>query len=97
MTQRELAGLDGQDVGRHPRLLPLPPAAVSATLALSGLLARLRGRATLLGPDKLPEILAPAWTCSSAALERDGGWRARTPLVDGLRATAAWYRREGWL
>ena len=97
VTQRELAGLVGQAVGRRPRLLPLPPAAVFATLALSGSLARLRGRATLLGPDKLPELLAPAWTCSSAALERDAGWRARTPLADGLRTTAEWYRREGWL
>lgn len=97
VTQRELAALVGRAVGRTARLLPLPPAAVSVTLALSRLAARLRGRATLLGPDKLPELLAPAWTCSSAALSRDAGWQARIPLAEGLRATADWYRGAGWL
>jgi nucleoside-diphosphate-sugar epimerase len=97
VTQRDLAGLVGAAVGRRPRLLPLPHRLVWLTLAACGLAARLRGRATLLAPDKLPELLAPAWTCSSAALERDAGWRAAIPLAEGLRATAEWYRREGWL
>jgi len=29
---------------------------------------------------------------SFAAIERDLGWRARTPLAEGLAATAAWFR-----
>lgn len=97
VTQRELAALIGQTVGRRPRLLPLAPGLVWLALVANSLAARLRGRATLLAPDKLPEILAPAWTCSSAALERDAGWRAAIPLAEGLRGTADWYRREGWL
>ncbi len=31
---------------------------------------------------------------SSAGIERDLGWRARTPLAGGLAATAAWFRAE---
>jgi hypothetical protein len=63
----------------------------------SALLARATGRATLLSPDKADELLAPAWTCSSAALLRDAGWRADIGLRQGLRATARWYAAEGWL
>src|SRR5438093_450244 len=62
-----------------------------------GSIAHLAGRATLLSGDKAAEFLAPAWTCRADALARDAGWRAETDLETGLRRTAAWYRREGWL
>jgi hypothetical protein len=70
---------------------------VRGVLWTSGLFARATGTATLLAPDKAAELLAPAWTCSSAALRRDAGWTAAIPLAQGLPETAAWYRSAGWL
>jgi nucleoside-diphosphate-sugar epimerase len=75
----------------------LPPAFVRTGLRLTGAAARLRGRASLLDPAKTEEILAPAWTCNSAALERDAGWRSVAPLETALGETARWYREAGWL
>ena len=52
---------------------------------------------SLLSSDKAAEFLAPAWTCRPEALMRDTGWRPETDLDTGLRRTAQWYRKEGWL
>jgi nucleoside-diphosphate-sugar epimerase len=97
VTQRALVEGIGAALGRRVRLVALSPTLVRSALAVAGAAARLRGRATLLDPAKAAELLAPAWTCSSAALERDAGWRAATSLQDGLGETAHWYRQAGWL
>lgn len=97
LTQRQLLQAIGRAVGKRPLLLPVPPALVRAGLQLTGLAARWTGRASLLGPDKAPEFLAPAWICSSQALSRDTGWQAETAAEEGLRQTAEWYRAAGWL
>ena len=81
----------------RPRFLPIPQPVTLAALWVLGTAARLLGRATLLSPDKGPELLADAWTCSAAALEQDGGWRAAHDLTTGLGDTAKWYVAHGWL
>jgi nucleoside-diphosphate-sugar epimerase len=80
-----------------PRFVPIPRAATVAILSLLGSAARLAGRATLLSRDKAAELLADAWTCTSAALTRDSGWRAAIDLRAGLPGTAQWYAKHGWL
>jgi nucleoside-diphosphate-sugar epimerase len=96
-TSRELVRAIGRAVGREPRVVPLPRLLVRGLLWTIGSIAHLAGQATLLSGDKAAEFLAPAWTCRSDALARDAAWRAETDLETGLRRTAAWYRKEGWL
>jgi dihydroflavonol-4-reductase len=81
----------------RPVFLPIPTPVTVAALWVLGMAARLMGRATLLSPDKGPELLAEAWTCSAAALARDGGWHASRDLATGLADTAKWYATHGWL
>ncbi|PYO94748.1 MAG: hypothetical protein DMD60_14160 [Gemmatimonadetes bacterium] len=97
ITSRDLVRAIGRAVGREPRIVPLPGPLARGLLWTIGSIAHLAGRATLLSGDKAAEFLAPAWTCRPDALARDAGWRAETDLETGLRRTAAWYRREGWL
>ena len=81
-----------------PRLVVRVPDGVArVALWINGAAARAVGRSTVLSGDKIPELLAPAWTCSPAALERDTGWQARISAAEGLPQTAAWYRDTGWL
>jgi len=96
-TSRDLVRAIGRAVGREPRIVPLPGVLARGLLWTIGTIAHLAGRATLLSGDKAAEFLAPAWTCRPDALTRDAGWRAVIDLETGLRRTAAWYRREGWL
>lgn len=58
---------------------------------------RLRGVPTNLNVDKIREALAGSWACSCEAARRDLGFQPRQPLVEQLRATANWYRDQGWL
>lgn len=97
VTQAELVAAIAGAVGRRPHTLVLPPAVVRGALGLTGAVARLAGRSTLLTRDKARELLAPAWTCSSTALRRDTGWEARVGLEAGLAETARAYREDGWL
>jgi len=97
VTQRQLVEAIGRAMGRRVLVAPIPKAIVRLALHALGLSARIAGRTTILDPAKAPELLAPAWTCSSLALERDAGWKAQVPLDTGVADTAAWYRREGWI
>ncbi len=97
ITQRGFVEAIARAVGRRPRVIALPPPVVRAGLRLSGLVARLRGRASVLDPAKGDELLAPAWACTTAELERDAGWRSRVSLEEALVRTARAYRDAGWL
>lgn len=96
-TSRELVRAIGRAVGREPRIVPLPAPIARGLLWTIGTIAHLGGQATVLSGDKAAEFLAPAWTCRPDTLMRDTGWCAEVDLDTGLRRTAAWYRREGWL
>lgn len=82
---------------RALHVLTIPRSLTRLLLFAAGGWATVTGRATLLSPDKGREFSAPAWTCTSAAFERDTGWRARTGLAEGLRETVTWYRDRRWL
>ena len=47
--------------------------------------------------DKAREVLAGDWLCDAAPMRRDLDLPPPPPLEDGLQATWAWYRKEGWL
>jgi nucleoside-diphosphate-sugar epimerase len=96
-TGLELARAVARVLGREVRILRLPAPVARGALSLTESVARLAGKATILNRDKASEFLAPAWTGDPAPLERETGWRAAHDLNAGLEATAAWYRRHGWL
>jgi len=62
-----------------------------------GLWARLTGGEPVVSPDKVRELFHPDWVCRGNPATDLTDWRPRTGLAEGLRLTANWYRREGWL
>jgi nucleoside-diphosphate-sugar epimerase len=97
LTSASLTEEAGRAVGSHPRLIRLPRWSAVAALSFIGTVARMRGRATLLTPDKAHDFFAPAWTADPAPLEAASGWRAEHDFASGAAATADWYRSAGWL
>jgi nucleoside-diphosphate-sugar epimerase len=87
----------GRALAKRPRLLHLPAGLGRAVLSLTGGLAALTGRATILTADKAAEFLQPAWTADPGPLTRDAGWSAAHDLDAGLAITTAWYREQGWI
>ncbi len=97
LTSGSLVAEVGNAVGMRPRLVRLPRWSASIALRLISGAARIRGRATLLTPDKAEDFFAPAWTADPAPLEAATGWRAEHNFERGAAATADWYRAAGWL
>ena len=59
-----------------------------------GILTR---RAPVLTREKLSEIWAGDWICSSAKIRTQLGWEPQLPLDLGIARTAEWYRNAGWV
>ena len=81
----------------RPVRLRIPRAGLYLASVIQGILSRATGRPNMLSRQKLPELLAPGWVCSTEKIRRDVGFTAPTSLQEGVRRTIEWYRGEGWL
>lgn len=97
LTQAELLVDIGAAVGCAPRGLRVPSAVLWGLGGLSEAKARLWGPPTAFTRDKVRDLLAPGWVCSSAALRTATRWKPQVRRQDGLKQTAEDYRRRGWL
>jgi nucleoside-diphosphate-sugar epimerase len=97
VTVADLAASIARVGERRARFLPLPGPIVRLAGALETLRETITRESRPFNADKAREILAGDWLCDPAPLRRDLGLPDPPPLADGLRATWAWYRREGWL
>jgi nucleoside-diphosphate-sugar epimerase len=93
----EVGRMVGEAVGRNVRALPVPAALIAGLAATSEVAAAAAGRSSIFNRDKAREMLAPGWLCDTEDARSDLGFEARIPLDEGLRATARWYRDNGWL
>jgi nucleoside-diphosphate-sugar epimerase len=60
-------------------------------------ISQIERRPLFLHIDKAREITAGSWVCSSLAARQELGFQVAAPIIDRLRQTIQWYRREGWL
>ena len=98
LSHVELGGAIARALGKkRTRIVHLPEWAMRA-MGLSGdVVSQIRRRPGWIGRDKISELLAGSWTCSSAKARRQLGWSPAAPLADRLRETAQWYRDARWL
>lgn len=89
----EIAG----QMGIRPLRLNLPAVALYPVCLANDLLARLTGRPQILNYQKVAELRAPGWVCTTDRIRNTLGFTAETTLPEGVRRTLAWYRRQGWL
>lgn len=84
-------------VGRRvPRPIHVPCWLVWAAAACGQVVGRLRGRIGHLNVDKAREALAGDWTCSPQRAQQELGFAPAVSLAERLRATAMWFREQGW-
>jgi nucleoside-diphosphate-sugar epimerase len=94
----EIARIAAREFGHERvRWITVPRSMAGTVGRLTGIASALVGRPNPLPPDRLRDILAPAWCCSAARMESELGWTARIDLEAGLADTLAWYSREGWM
>ena len=82
---------------KRARVVHLPEWALRAIGLGGDVVSRIRHRPGWIGRDKIAELLAGSWTCSSAKARRQLGWLPAAPLADRLAETAQWYRDARWL
>ena len=93
-SHRELARAIGWAVGRRPWVPHLSKATLERIAKAD---KAVRGRKAKLTPDRIGYMTHPNWTCDPAARPPANLWRPGIPTREGLKATAEWYRKEGWL
>jgi nucleoside-diphosphate-sugar epimerase len=90
---RELAMAIGWAVGRRPRVLGLSPGALRKAASIDNFL---RGKAAKMTPDRAGYLSHPDWTGHPSAQVPADWWEPKIETRSGLRATAEWYREQGW-
>jgi nucleoside-diphosphate-sugar epimerase len=81
----------------RPRMVRLPGWSMRTIGRFGDVMAQIRRRPAWVGRDKIREVLAGSWTCSSEKARQQLGWSPAAPLADRLRETAQWYRDAHWL
>ena len=94
-SHKELAQAIGQAVGRRAVFAPHLPRGVLAAAAAADRL--LRGDRAKLTPDRVSYMAHPNWVARFDRKPPPGIWQPRIACEEGLKATAQWYVREGWL
>ncbi len=82
---------------RRPLRLSLPPALVRAAAAVTERAGALAGVPVAFNREKAEEMLAAGWVCDLSGADALLPAAQATPLGEGMRRTAQWYRTQGWL
>jgi 2-alkyl-3-oxoalkanoate reductase len=83
--------------GKKPLRFPVPMPILYVAAYGNELYGKLRKEARIFTRDKINEIVAPHWVCSSEPIRSELGWTPEVGWVDGAKKTAAWYRENGWI
>ena len=94
---REIIECIQRAVGRRGPILRIPPRLLWPLAILVEGLRPFLARPPILCIGKLREACGPCWVASAARARGELAWRTRICLEEGVSATAAWYRAEGWL
>lgn len=90
----ELARAIGWAVGRRPFVLGLSRKAMERAAKVDMALRKGKAKLTL---DRAGYFSHPDWVVGEEAVVPEAVWQPRVETREGLKATAQWYRREGWL
>lgn len=90
----ELARAIGWAVGRRPKVIHLSRRTMEWAARADSRLRRARAKLTL---DRVGYMVHPDWVVGHGARVPAELWRPQIETRAGLKATAAWYREQGWL
>lgn len=90
----EMAKAIGEAVGRKVTPVSMPAMLVKGAARIDRMV---RGTKAKLTPDRASYMVHPDWTADPAHRPPADLWQPQIATGEGLRATAEWYRAEGWL
>jgi len=84
-------------MGRRAFRIKIPEWSVYAIAAVAQFFSRFSDRPAVLNLEKARDIVQDAWTFDGSKAASELGFREQLTLVEGIRQTVDWYRRQGWL
>ena len=93
-SHREFGDALGKAVGTPARTISTPRLLLAMASRADRLLRRANAKLTA---DRVAYFCHPDWVVSSDRAVPEGLWKPQVDTAAGLRSTADWYRREGWL
>ena len=84
-------------VGKKTKTISIPPFIADSLSRLEVLRASMFASKPLLTPDRMIEMSQASWTCDDTRARLDIDYESSITLPDGMRSTAEWYRKQGWL
>ncbi|NDD92396.1 NAD-dependent epimerase/dehydratase family protein [bacterium] len=97
VTQEQIFETMALAIGKKLRRVRIPAWTIRGLAQGLGFIGSFTGRSFSLNPDKLGELLAPAWTCSPEKAHRVFGFESSTSFADGIERTMSWYKKQGWI
>jgi len=91
LSMEEMIGLMARELGANPRFVTLPGGLVRLAGGVSHLFGRVTNRAPMFSLHKVPELLAPDWTCSPGLAMRELGFAPRRSAEIGIPRFVAWF------
>ena len=91
---RHFARSLGRIYGKRATTLAMPKPVLRVASALDRIFRRKRAKLTA---DRVRYFCHPDWVVSSERRPPEALWKAQIRTPAGLRATADWYREQGWL
>ena len=82
---------------KHVLHARIPLCLVYVVCFLSEWIGKLLKKGMTLNTDKYVILKQRNWTCDTAPIRNETGFKAEYPLRRGLEESIEWYRREGWL
>jgi dihydroflavonol-4-reductase len=86
-----------QAVGKRLIKWRIPNFSIYLVAAAAEPLSLITGRAALFSFEKAKELTQGNWSCDVGKAKRELEFEAKTSVLEGMRATMEWYRKEGWL
>jgi nucleoside-diphosphate-sugar epimerase len=90
----ELARAVGWAMGRRPWVMHLSRKSLERAARVD---RRVRGKRARLTDDRVGYMTHPDWVVSHGQRPPASLWRPLIPTREGLKATAQWYRDNGWI
>jgi nucleoside-diphosphate-sugar epimerase len=94
---RELWRELGRALGRGVAVVPIPKVALYLAMKIATAVAAVFRFKNQIDAKQYAQMVAPAFVCTSAALQRDLGWAPRHSLADCLTNATEGYRASGAL
>lgn len=84
-------------VGKRSRTIGVPAVVADIVSRAERMRGSVTGTKPLLTPDRALELSQMDWTCDDTRARLDIDYESSISLPDGMRLTADWYRKAGWI